>query len=323
MPRSYLITGGAGFVGSHLSELLLDRGDRVTVLDNLSTGSISNLDHLRDREGFRYRVGDMTDEPLLAELVDGADGIFHLAAAVGVRLVVEQPVRTIETNIEGTRLVLKHASKKKKRVLITSTSEVYGKSEHVPFAEDDDSVLGATSKARWCYACSKAIDEFLAFAHWRESQLPTVVVRLFNTVGPRQVGHYGMVIPTFVRQALEGGPITIFGDGGQSRCFCDVSDVVGALAQLIDHPDAPGQVFNIGSDQEITIRQLAEKVIERADGPVEIKLVPYEEAYGPGFEDMRRRIPDLTRIGKLLGYKPTKTIDDILDRVFAHMRESS
>ncbi len=254
-------------------------------------------------------------------MIDGADVIFHLAAAVGVQLVVDSPVRTIETNIEGTRLVLKHARKKKKKVIVASTSEVYGKGDQGPFSEEDDSILGPTTKARWSYACSKAIDEFLAFAYWRELGLPTVVVRLFNTVGPRQVGHYGMVIPRFVQQALSGGPITVYGDGSQSRCFCDVSDVVGALVQLADEPAAVGQVFNVGSAEEITIKQLAEKVAAKAGGTVEIRCVPYEQAYGPGFEDMQRRVPDLTKINRLIGYRATIGTDQILERVFAHHRK--
>ncbi len=292
----------------------------MVAIDDLSTGAIDNLAHLKGHPGFAYHVDSISNEPLLAELIDAADVVFHLAAAVGVRLVVEHPVRTIETNIEGTRMVLKHASKKKKRVLIASTSEVYGKSAKVPFSEDDDSILGPTSKARWSYACSKAIDEFLAFAHWRESGLPSVVVRLFNTVGPRQVGHYGMVIPRFVQQALAGGPISVYGDGHQTRCFCDVADVVRALIDLVAHPDAPGRVFNIGSAEEISINALARKIADKVDPTVEIEHVPYDQAYGPGFEDMLRRVPDLSRIAGLIGYRPTHTIDQILDRVIAWMR---
>lgn len=319
-PPRCLITGGAGFIGSHLAEALLDGGRQVDVIDNLSTGAIRNIEPLKGRQGFRYFVDGIENEPLLAELIDGADVVFHLAAAVGVRLVVESPVRTIETNIEGTRLVLKHARKKKKRVLVASTSEVYGKADKVPFSEEDDSILGPTTKARWSYACSKAIDEFLAFAYWREIGLPTVVVRLFNTVGPRQVGHYGMVIPRFVQQALSGGPITVYGDGEQSRCFCDVSDVTRALIALADSPDAVGEVFNIGSDQEITIRELAERVRRMTSAEVEIRHVPYEEAYGPGFEDMRRRVPDLSKVQRVIGYRPTVDIDQILARVIEFHR---
>lgn len=322
IPRRYLITGGAGFVGSHLAEALLARGDHVVSIDNLSTGAVANIEPLRAAHADRYRhhTASIDDGALMAELIDGADCVFHLAAAVGVQLVVDHPVHTIETNIMGTRTVLEHARKKNKRVLIASTSEVYGKASKVPFAEDDDMVLGPTSKARWAYAASKAVDEFLAFAHHRESGLPAVVFRLFNTVGPRQVGRYGMVIPRFVGQALTGGPITVYGDGQQSRCFCDVADVVSALVPLSDHPDAPGKVFNIGSDEEITIAALAEKVRDKVDAGLEIRYIPYDQAYGPGFEDMRRRVPDLTRIGELIGYRPTRTIDQILDRVIEHMR---
>jgi len=319
-PTRYLITGGAGFIGSHLADALLAAGHRVQVLDDLSTGAIANIEGLRDNPQFRYTIDTIENEPLLAELIDGADMVFHLAAAVGVQLVVDSPVRTIETNIEGTRLVLKHAKKKKKKVLIASTSEVYGKSEKVPFAETADSVLGATTKARWSYACSKAIDEFLAFAYWREMGLPTVVVRLFNTVGPRQVGHYGMVIPRFVQQAIDGGPITVYGDGTQSRCFCDVSDVVGALIDLSGERAAVGEIFNIGSDEEITISALAERVRALSGQDREIRNIAYEVAYGPGFEDMQRRVPDLSKIHALTGYRPTVKLDEILMRVFDHLR---
>src|SRR6187455_2242201 len=257
-----LITGGAGFVGSHLSEALLDRGDEVYVLDDLSTGSIDNISHLKTNPKFHYTIDTVTNEPLLAELVDRCDTVVHLAAAVGVKLIVESPVRTIETNVHGTEVVLSLANKKKKKVLIASTSEVYGLSTDVPFREDGSLVMGATTKGRWSYACSKAIDEFLALAYWRERKLPTIVVRLFNTVGPRQTGQYGMVIPTFVKQALAGRPMTVYGDGNQRRCFGYVGDVVGALVKLMDHEDAVGQVFNIGSNVEISILELAERVKE-------------------------------------------------------------
>ena len=310
-----LITGGAGFIGSHLSEALLDRGDEVLILDNLSTGSFDNIAHLKGRAGFEYFIDSVENEPLLAELIDRADVVFHFAAAVGVKLIVEQPVYTIETNVHGTEVVLKHANKKKKLVVIASTSEVYGKSEDVPFREDSDLVLGPTPKHRWAYACSKAIDEFLALAYWREKKLPTIVVRLFNTVGPRQTGQYGMVIPTFVKQALAGRPITVFGDGQQSRCFGYVGDIIGALVKLMDHDEAVGKVFNIGSNQEISILKLAERVKELTKSTSEIVFVPYDEAYEEGFEDMPRRIPDISKISDLVGFKPEMSLDGILESV--------
>ncbi len=315
----YLITGGAGFIGSHLAERLLGDGHQVIVLDDLSTGSISNVAHLKGRPEFEYKVDRIENEPLLSELIDSADAVFHLAAAVGVRLVVEEPIRTIETNITGTSLVLKHANKKKKPVLLTSTSEIYGKSAAVPFREDSDMVLGPTLNSRWSYACSKAIDEFLALAYWRERKLPIVVVRLFNTVGPRQVGRYGMVIPRFVEQALAGGPITVYGDGSQSRCFCDVTDVVVALSKLIREPSAYGQVYNVGSDREITILELAHRVRDRVGGAVEIRFVPYDQAYEPGFEDMHRRVPDTTKVREKIGFAPRHDLDSILERVIEHI----
>ncbi len=314
-----LITGGAGFLGSHLAEALLARGDEVFVLDNLSTGSIDNIEHLKPLERFHYAVDSVINEPLTAELIDRADVVFHLAAAVGVRLIVESPVNTIETNVHGTEMVLKLANKKKKKVMITSTSEVYGKSIEVPFHEDADLVMGATSKGRWSYACSKAIDEFLALAYWKEKHLPVIVCRLFNTVGPRQTGRYGMVIPNFVRQAQLGQPITVFGDGTQSRCFTYVGDVVGQLIALADHPGAIGQVFNIGNDrEEISMLDLAKRVLERSGSQSEIVLVPYAKAYEEGFEDMPRRVPDLRKLRALTGYEPIVHLDEILDRVIAY-----
>jgi UDP-glucose 4-epimerase len=315
-----LITGGAGFIGSHLSEGLLAHRHEVLILDDLSTGSIDNIVHLKGRPGFEYSIGSVNDEPLLAELVDRADVVFHLAAAVGVKLIVEQPVRTIETNVHGTEVVLKHASKKKKPVVLASTSEVYGKSEVVPFREDSDLVLGPTPKHRWAYACSKAIDEFLALAYWKERHLPVIIVRLFNTVGPRQTGRYGMVIPSLVRQALNGEPMTVFGDGEQLRAFTHVADVVGALIALAQHPDAIGQVINIGNTEEVSIRLLAERVRALSGSKSPIKLVPYDEAYESGFEDMPRRLPDLRKISALIGYKPRYTLDDILVEVIDHIR---
>src|SRR5216117_2030181 len=278
-----LITGGAGFIGSHLSDAYLQRGDEVFILDDLSTGMIENIQHLKNHPRFHYTIESVHNQPVTAELVDQSDAIFHLAAAVGVKLIVESPVRTIETNVHGTEVVLALANKKKKRVMIASTSEVYGLSGDVPFREDGNLVMGATTKGRWSYACSKAIDEFLAFAYWREKKLPTVVVRLFNTVGPRQTGQYGMVIPTFVKQALANRPITVFGDGTQSRCFCYVGDVVGALMKLMNDDRAIGEVFNVGSNQEISIGELAKKVKDLTSSNSEIVFVPYDEAYEEGF----------------------------------------
>jgi UDP-glucose 4-epimerase len=315
-----LITGGAGFIGSHLSEALLDAGHQVVILDNLSTGSIDNITHLKGRAGFGYHIESVNNEPLLAELIDQADVVFHFAAAVGVRLIVEQPVHTIETNVHGTEVVLKHANKKKKLVFLASTSEVYGKSNDVPFREDSDLVLGATAKHRWAYACSKAIDEFLGLAYWKERKLPIVIVRFFNTVGPRQTGQYGMVIPNFVRQALAGEAITVFGDGTQSRSFTHVSDVVRALIALINEPRAIGQVINIGNTEEVTMLALAERVRSLTGSTSSIRLVPYDEAYESGFEDMPRRLPDLSKIRAMIGYQPRFSLDDILVHVIEYFR---
>lgn len=315
-----LITGGAGFVGSHLSELLLEQGHEVFVIDNLSTGSIENIAHLKAHPAFHYTIDSVENEPVLAELVDQGDVVFHLAAAVGVKLIVEQPVHTIETNVRGTEVVLKHANKKKKLVLIASTSEVYGKNAAVPFSEDADLVLGPTVKHRWAYACSKAIDEFLALAYWKEKKLPVVIARLFNTVGPRQTGQYGMVIPTFVRQALAGRPITVYGDGTQTRSFTYVGDVVGALARLAVEPRAIGRVFNIGNGHEITIRDLAERVKQLARSQSPIVTIPYEQAYEEGFEDMPRRVPDTSRLRDLIGYEPQVQLDEILARVIEYFQ---
>jgi len=315
-----LITGGAGFVGSHLAEALLRGGAEVAVTDDLSTGSIDNIEHLKGLKNFSYTIDTLLNRPHLAELVDRADVIFHLAAAVGVRLIVESPVRTIETNVKGTELVLELAAKKAKKVVLTSTSEVYGKANKIPFGEDDDLVLGPTVKGRWSYACSKALDEFLAIAYWKEKRVPVVIGRLFNTVGPRQTGRYGMVIPSFVQQALSGGPITVFGDGSQSRCFAWVGDVVNALIRLSEHPAAVGQVFNVGADTEVTIQDLAEMVKKETGSSADITLVPYEKAYEEGFEDMHRRVPDLTKIRRLIGYEPTVGLAEILRRVTTHYR---
>ena len=313
-----LITGGAGFIGSHLADAYLKCGNEVFIIDDLSTGSIENIRHLKEHPRFQYTIENVHNQPVTAELIDQCDAIFHLAAAVGVKLIVESPVRTIETNVHGTEVVLSLANKKKKKVLIASTSEVYGLSNEVPFREDGNLVMGATTKGRWSYACSKAIDEFLALAYWREKKLPTVVVRLFNTVGPRQTGQYGMVIPTFVKQALAGRPITVYGDGKQSRCFCYVGDVVGALMRLMDEPKAIGEVFNVGSNQEITILNLARKVKELTKSDSEITFTPYDEAYEEGFEDMPRRIPDISKANKLVGFKPQVTLDGILKSVIEY-----
>ena len=312
-----LITGGAGFIGSHLADAYLQRGDDVLVIDDLSTGTIENIRHLKNNPRFHYTIDSVHNQPVTAELVDQSDVVVHLAAAVGVKLIVESPVRTIETNVRGTEVVLALANKKKKRVMIASTSEVYGLSADVPFREDGNLVMGATTKGRWSYACSKAIDEFLALAYWREKKLPTTIVRLFNTVGPRQTGRYGMVIPTFVRQALAGRPITVYGNGKQTRCFGYVGDVVGALIKLMDRPDSIGQVYNIGSNEEISIFKLAEKVKELTNSDSEIVFVPYDEAYEEGFEDMPRRVPDITKINELVGFRPEMTLDGILQSVIS------
>jgi len=315
-----LITGGAGFIGSHLADAYLQRGDEVLVIDDLSTGTIDNIQHLKSNPKFHYTIDSVHNQPVTAELVDQCDVVFHLAAAVGVKLIVESPVRTIETNVRGTEIVLALANKKQKRVLVASTSEVYGLSADVPFKEDGNLVMGATTKGRWSYACSKAIDEFLALAYWREKKLPTTIVRLFNTVGPRQTGRYGMVIPTFVKQALAGRPITVYGDGKQTRCFGYVGDVVGALIKLMDTTESIGQVFNIGSTEEISILQLAEKVRELTQSTSEIVFVPYDDAYEEGFEDMPRRVPDTNKINQLVGFKPEMTLDGILETVISYHR---
>jgi UDP-glucose 4-epimerase len=315
-----LITGGAGFIGSHLAEALLAAGHEVFVLDDLSTGCIDNVAHIKAHDRFHYTIDSVFNEPLVAELVDRAAVIFHLAAAVGVKLIVQEPVHTIETNVHGTEVILRHAAKKKKLVFIASTSEVYGKSTDVPFRETADLVLGATTRHRWAYACSKALDEFLALAHWKERQLPVVIVRFFNTVGPRQTGRYGMVVPTFVRQALAGEPITVFGDGSQSRSFTYVGDVVGALLKLMIEPRAVGEVFNIGNTEEVTILGLAQRVKASTGSASEIVTIPYDQAYEAGFEDMPRRVPDLTKIAGLIGYRPEVGLDEIIRRVVESQR---
>ena len=315
-----LITGGAGFIGSHLADALLARGEKVHVIDDLSTGRMENIAHLKGRPGFAYTIDSIHNRALLAELVDGADVVYHLAAAVGVRLIIESPVQTIETNVKGTEMVLELAAKKRKRVIVASTSEVYGKANTVPFSETNDLVLGPTTKSRWSYACSKAIDEFLALAYFREKRVPVVIVRFFNTVGPRQTGRYGMVIPNFVKQALTGEPITVFGDGKQSRCFTWVGDAVHAVAELGRRGEAIGEVFNVGSDDEITIAELATLVKDKTESASPIVFVPYERAYEDGFEDMPRRVPDLTKIGRLIGYTPSRDLGAILDAVIDYYR---
>ena len=314
------ITGGAGFIGSHLATRFLDRGDRVLLLDDLSTGSMDNLAHLAGREGFEYRIGSALDVPLVSECLDRCDATVHLAAAVGVRLIVERPVHTIETNIRATEVVLAAAAKKQKPVLLASTSEVYGKSAKIPFAEEDDLQLGPTTHSRWAYACSKALDEWLGLAYYREKKVPVTVVRFFNTVGPRQTGRYGMVLPNFAAQALTGEPITVYGDGTQSRCFGHVQDAVEALLRLLATPASVGEVFNVGSDEEVTILRLAEMVRDAAGSRSEIRLVPYAEAYAEGFEDMQRRVPDLTKLERAIAFRPRTPLATIITDVVADQR---
>lgn len=314
------ITGGAGFIGSHLATRFVERGDRVLLLDDLSTGSMDNIAHLAGREGFEYRIGSALDVPLVSECLDRCDATVHLAAAVGVRLIVERPVHTIETNIRATEVVLAAAAKKQKPVLLASTSEVYGKSTRLPFSEEDDLQLGPTTHSRWAYACSKALDEWLGLAYYREKKVPVVVVRFFNTVGPRQTGRYGMVLPSFAAQALAGEPITVYGSGTQSRCFGHVQDAVEALLRLLGTPASVGGVFNIGSDEEVTIHRLAEMVRDAAGSRSEIKLVPYDEAYAEGFEDMQRRVPDLTKLERTIGFRPRTPLATIIADVIADQR---
>lgn len=315
-----LITGGAGFIGSHLAETLLERGEEVFIIDDLSTGSIANIIHLKDNPRFHYTIDTIMNQAVMAELIDQCDYIVHLAAAVGVKLIVESPVNTIETNIYGTEIVLQLANKKKKKVIIASTSEVYGKNEEVPFKEDADMVLGPTTKGRWSYACSKAIDEFLALAYYKEKKLPVVIARLFNTVGPRQTGRYGMVVPTFVQQALRGHPITVYGDGAQTRSFTHVTDVVRALIGIATNAAAIGQVFNIGNNEEISIEALARLIREKARSASEIVYIPYDKAYEEGFEDMRRRVPDITKIRRMTGFIPEVGIEEIIDSVIDYYK---
>jgi UDP-glucose 4-epimerase len=317
----YLITGGAGFIGSHLAERLLENGDRVVLLDNLSTGSMENIRHLKGSENLEYHLDGIENRQLLAELVDDADVIIHFAAAVGVKLIVESPVRTIETNVNGTQLILEAASKKKKLVLLASTSEVYGKNTQVPFHEDADLVLGPTTKGRWSYAASKALDEFLALSYWKEKKLPVMVVRFFNTVGPRQTGRYGMVLPNFVKRAVDNSPIEVYGDGKQSRCFCDVRDTVEGLLRLLPLDKALGEVVNIGTTEEVTIENLAKIVRQRTGSSSPIHYIPYDKAYEPGFEDMMRRVPCIDKLIRLTGFRPQTSLAEIVDRVAAHYRQ--
>ena len=316
-----LITGGTGFIGSHLTEALLSRGDEVLILDDLSTGSKENIRHLTNIPKLSYWIDSVMNKALLAELVDESDIVVHLAAAVGVRLIVESPVRTIETNIKGTELVLEAALKKKKKVFIASTSEVYGKSTQFPFREDGDLVLGPTDKGRWSYAASKALDEFLALAYWKERKLPVVIGRFFNTIGPRQTGQYGMVVPNFVRQALEGQPITVFGTGKQSRCFCYVGDTVAGVLKLLDAPAAVGQVFNVGGSQEISIEGLANLIKAKLNSSSLICYVPYDQAYEDGFEDMPRRVPSTDKIERCVGWHATTSLDTMIDLIAEYFRQ--
>jgi UDP-glucose 4-epimerase len=317
----YLITGGAGFIGSHLAERLLQQGEHVVLLDNLSTGSMENIRHLKGSEHLEYHLDGIENRQLLAELVDDADVIVHFAAAVGVKLIVESPVRTIETNVNGTQSVLEAACKKRKLVLVASTSEVYGKNTNIPFTEEADLVLGPTTKGRWSYAASKALDEFLALSYWKEKRQPVIVVRFFNTVGPRQTGRYGMVLPNFVKRALANEPIEVYGDGRQSRCFCDVRDTVEALLRLIPLDRAVGEVINIGNTEEVSIEELAKIVKQRTDSSSPIQFVPYDQAYEPGFEDMMRRVPSIAKLESFTGFRPQTSLAEIIDRVSSYFHQ--
>ena len=318
-----LITGGAGFVGRHLADRLINDGHEITVIDDLSTGRYSNVAHLEENGQFRLIIDTVLNQSLMEELIRETDRVYHMASAVGVRLIMEQPVKTIETIFHGTDVILKFCSRYRKRVLIPSTSEVYGKGASIPFSEEDDLLTGATDKHRWAYACAKTLDEFLALAHWKETRLPVVVVRLFNTVGPRQTGQYGMVVPRFVHAAIKNESITVHGDGTQQRCFGHVKDVVEGLVKVLESPECFGQVINLGNDDEVSILGLADKAITLTGSESEIKFIPYEEAYGDGFEDMRRRVPNLAKAKSLVGYQPTRTLDDIINDVAAEFRNSA
>lgn len=315
-----LITGGAGFIGSHLADKLIGEGHEITAIDNLSTGRYSNVEHLEGHDRFRLIIDTVLNERLMEELIRETDRVYHMASAVGVRLIMERPVQTIETIFRGTDVVLGFCSRYRKRVLIPSTSEVYGKGISVPFKEDDDLLTGATDKHRWAYACAKTLDEFLALAHWKETRLPVSVVRLFNTVGPRQTGQYGMVVPRFVHAAMKNEPIEIHGDGSQSRCFGHVLDVVEGLTRLLEDPNCFGQVVNLGSDEEVTIKQLAERAVDLTGSKSELRYLPYDVAYGEGFEDMQRRVPSLEKARRMIGYQPTRTLNDIINDVAAEAR---
>lgn len=316
-----LITGGAGFVGSHLADKLINEGHEITVIDDLSTGRYQNIEHLEGENNFRLIIDTVLNHSLMEELIRETDRVFHMASAVGVKLIMEHPVKTIETIFRGTDVVLGFCSRYRKRVLIPSTSEVYGKGYSIPFKEDDDLLTGSTDKHRWAYACAKTLDEFLALAHWKETRLPVVVVRLFNTVGPRQTGQYGMVVPNFVKSALRGEPLTVHGNGEQARCFGHVLDVVEGLTKAIETPECFGQVINLGNNEEVSIKGLAEKAIAMTDSQSEIRYIPYEEAYGEGFEDMQRRVPSLEKAKDLIGYQPTRTLDQIINDVAEQFRE--
>lgn len=318
----HLITGGAGFIGSHLAEFLLNRGDEVSVIDDLSTGSIKNIQHLKSNPKFHYNIDTIMNESLMAELIDDCQIIFHMAAAVGVKLIVEDPIRTMHTNIQGSEIILKLANKKNKKVILASTSEVYGKGTNIPFTENEDIVLGPSTKNRWSYACSKVIDEFFALAYHKKHGLPVVIARLFNTVGPRQTGQYGMVIPTFIKQALTGNPITVFGDGSQSRCFGFVADVVEGLTRLAFHPDTSGEIFNLGNDQEISIGNLAELIKKKTSSQSEIIFVPYDKAYEEGFEDMQRRVPSLEKAKKWINYSPRVNLEEIIEKTIEYHKKN-
>lgn len=318
-----LITGGAGFIGSHLAERLLNKGHHVFVIDDLSTGNIENINSFKSNSKFHYVIDTIMNVNLLAELVDRVDVIFHLAAAVGVNLIVEDPVRTIETNVKGTEIVLQLANKKKKMVVMASTSEVYGKSNDLPFREDGDLTLGASNKARWSYACSKLMDEFLAMAYHRDKKLPVIIVRLFNTTGPRQSGRYGMVLPRFIKQALAAQPITVYGNGEQTRCFCYVGDVVWAMTELIRHKTAIGGIFNIGNIQEVRIIDLAKMVHDKVSSNSKIIYIPYDEAYGEGFEDMMQRVPDISKISGLTGFEPRVELPEIINRMINYYMQKT